>query len=319
MKRLKRIGRIAVIPLVILVLVIGCVFIVKIAFAEPLDTYHSEWQLVRETADEDGASFSAVYDLTGVSGHNGNFAGKDSNSVANGGPFHISSRGIGTDSLEGYSSGTKWMFVFCGKNYNNVDDTFSFNLVGWSKTNGMLQNICEGDCVLGTQAVVIYPDGGDALGELISETGVTYTHNTKTFTDTSDTGAFDGAVAGMLARVTSDGGFTDAITQITTVTDANIFICSGLSSTADKTNATVQVNPAFWVDTINVDEITKWSSVPDANSSMLNVGVINSGDNEVACLIVDLAGIEWIQFVIYEADAATSEESGDITVYGRPR
>ena len=148
---------------------------------------------------------------------------------------------------------------------------------------------------------------------------------TKTFTDTSDTGAFAGAVVGMLARVTSDGGFTNSIQALTTVTDANIFICTGLTSAADKTNATVQINPAFWADTINIDETTKWSgALADPNTiggyyqMEGTVSVLNSGDDEVALLVLDLAGLEWIQFVVYAADAATSEESGDITVYGRP-
>jgi len=45
--------------------------------------------------------------------------------------------------------------------------------------------------------------------------------------------------------------------------------------------------------------------------------VINNADNEVANLVVDLTGLEWIQFVIYDADAETGEEAGNISVYGR--
>ena len=293
----------------------------KPAKAEPVDTYHSSWHLVRETADEDGASFAAVYDLTGVGATTGNFASKDSSTVANGGPFHIIANqgGIGNP----YSPGSKWMFTFCGENYNNVDDTFSFNLVGWSRTDGMLQTIAVGDCVLGTQAVVTYPDSGDALGALISETAVTYTHATKKFTDTGDTGAFTGAVVGMLARVTGTG-YTDAISQITTVTDANNIICSGLTSTGNGTDSTLQINPAFWADTINLDDQTRWSgSLADPNTATGyyqmsgTLAVINSGNNEVAGLVVDLTGMEWVQFVIYDADAATGEQAGNVTVYGR--
>ena len=318
MKAIKKYGRATVAGILLLAVVVGMVFLVYPVKAEPVDTYHSSWHLVRETADEDGASFAAVYDLTGVGTTNGHFADKDSSTVANGGPFHIVSRPIRMQTgqyAEGISAGGKWMFAICGKNYNNTDDTASFNVVGWSKTNGMLQNICEGSIVLGTQAVVVYPDGGDALGELINETGVTYTHATKTFTDTGDTGAFDGAAVGMLARVTGTN-ITDAIVQVTTVTDANIIICSGVTSTDNTTDATVQINPAFWADTITLDETTKWSGSCDPNTNT-QIAVWNSGDNEVALLVIDTTGLEWIQFVFYDCDAATGDEAGDITVFGR--
>ena len=204
------------------------------------------------------------------------------------------------------------MFAICGENFNDVDDTFSFNLVGWSKTNGMLQNILEGNGVIGTQAVIIYPDGGDALGRTISETGVAYTHSTKTFTVTNR--GFDGALEGMMARVTGSG-FTDEIVNITTVTDVNIIICDVTSTSTDATDATVQINPAFWADTITLDETTKWPM--DMGGDGNNVQVYNSGDNEVAVIVVDLTDIEWIQWIIYDADAATGEQAGNITVYGR--
>ena len=296
----------------ILALVIIAGFLPNVA-AEPPYAFHSEWVLVRETADEDGGSFAAVYDLTGLSAtiSGGNFAGKDSSTVVNGGAYQISPRA-------GVSN--RWMFVFCAKNYNNVDDIFSFNLVGWSKTNGMLQNIVEGDCVIGTQAVVVYPDSGDALGELISETGVTYATSNDVYTVTNE--GFDGAVVGMLARVITDNdsNLTSGFYQVTTVTDTNNIRMSGTTS-SNGTTCSVQMNPAFWVDTINIDETTKWTSTiahdaaASGNKGVLEV--INSGDNEVAALVVDLTGIEWIQFVVYVADAATSEEAGDITVYGR--
>lgn len=320
--RVKRRGLTALFIVLILTsaVLIGIVCL-KIAKAEPIDTYHSSWQLVRATADEDGASFAAVYDLTGVGATNGHFADKDASTVASGGPFRI--RPISDPGRsEGFSPGQKWMFAFCGENFNNTDDTFSFNLVGWSRTNGMLQNIAEGDGVLGTQAVVVYPDdGSDAMGGLINETSVVYTHATKTFTVTNQ--GFTGAVAGMLVRVTGSN-LTSGIVQITTATDANNIICSGVTSTNNNTNSTVQGNPAFWADTINLDQTTKWASaIADPNMAAGygklpgTLGVINSGDNEVACLIVDLTGLEWIQFVIYDADGETGEEAGNITVYGR--
>ena len=310
------------ITLVILLIIVCTIsyaltWAVRVARAEPIDTYHSGWNLVRETADEDGTTFAAVYDLTGVGTTNGNFASKDTSTVLTGGAFHIPT--LAERQGVGYSRGSKWVFAICGKCYNDVDDTFSFNVVGWSKDNGMLHNICEGDGVLGTQAVVVYPDADDAHGALISETAVVYTHGTTTFTVTNE--GFDGAVVGMLARVTGTD-LTNEIVQITTVTDVNIIICSGVTSADNNTDSTVQVNPAFWTDTINLDELTKWSAAgaADPNSNMManNVAILNSGDNEVALLVIDLAGLEYIQFVFYDCDAATGDEAGDLTVYGRP-
>jgi len=297
-----RMGKAAVAVILIMVLVVLAVGVILPAIAAPLDTYHSSWHLVRETADEDGATFAAVYNLT----TEGNFANKDSSTVAAGGPFKITSFNVGIGD-EGYSPGSAWIFAICGKNYNNVDDTFSFNIIGWSKTNGMLQNIAEGDGVLGTQAVIVYPDGGDAVGELVSETSVAYDHTggaqATYFTVTNE--GFDGAVAGMLAYVTGTN-ITSGYYQVTIVTDANN-VKIAVTATDDNTDSTVQINPAFWADTINLDETTKWPSV----------AVYNSADNEMAFIVVDTIGLEWIQFVIYDADAATGEEAGDLTVYGR--
>lgn len=318
MKQVMRIGRV-ILP------ILACLFVIAILLtqipvkAEPLDTYHSGWYLIRETASEDGASFSAVYDLT----IEGNFANKDSSSVLNGGAFKIPSIDTGID-YKHYSPGSKWMFAFCGENFNNTDDTFSFNLIGWSKTNGMLQVLAEGDCVLGTQAVVVYPDGGDALGATCSETSVSYDHTggtqSKYFTVTNE--GFDGAIVGQLAYVTGTN-ITSGYYQVLVVTDTNN-ISIDVTASDDNTNSTVQINPAFWADTINLDETTKWGgALADPNTIYGyyqmpgTIAVINSGDNEVACLIVELTGIEWIQFVLYVCDAATNEEAGNVTVYGR--
>lgn len=274
-----------------------------VAVADTVDSYHSSWHLVRASADEDGATFAAVYDLT----TSGNFANKDSSTVANGGPFKITSKATSPRRGEGASAGGAWMLSLAGKNYNNVDDTFSFTLVGWSKLNGMLQVLCEGDAVLGTQAVVLYPnDGSDALGELVSVTAGTYTHGTTTFVDTADVGGFAGTVAGMMAYVTGSN-LTDGYYQVTTVTDANTIIMSGMASTNNNTDSTIQINPAFWADTINLDETTKLPSV----------SVLNSGDNETAMISVDTTGLEWIQLVVYDADAATGEQAGDVAAFGR--
>lgn len=300
---------------IILGIFVALVLLVRTVFAEPLETYHSGWHLIRETASEDGATFAAVYDLTGATASlSPNFANKDSATVALGGPFRIVAKDAAGRFGMPISGGGKWVFAICGENFNNVDDTFSFNAVGWARGNGMLQVLCEGNGVLGTQAVVVYPDGGDAMGALISETGVTYTHGTTTFTTTGD--GFAGAVVGMLARVTGTNITNNEIVQVTTVTDNNIIICSGVTSTDNNTDSTVEINPAFWVDTLTLDETTKW---PKQQGDLTGTAVYNAGgDNEVALLVIELQGIEFVQFVIYDADGATGEQAGNLTVYGRP-
>jgi hypothetical protein len=193
------------------------------AKADPLDTWHSSWHLVRETATEDGANFAAVYNLDA---NEGNFASMDSSSVANGGPFRITSAYVGRPSYEGQSPGAVWLFSICGGLSDN--DTFSFDVVAWSKTNGPLQVICTGDGVIGTQDVVLYPD--------------------------------DSAAA------------------------TNI----------------------WWADTLNLDATNRWPGV----------AVYNSGNNNIAMLAIDTTGIEYIQFVVYDADGSGTE-ANNLTVYGR--
>lgn len=292
------------------------------AYTAPVDQYHSSWHLVRESANEDGATFAAVYDLTGVDQTiAGNFASKNTSTVINGGAFKITSVDAGLGANEGYSAGTKWMFVISAKNFgvgadNVIDNTLSFTMVGWSKTNGMLQVIAEGDCVIGTQAVIIYPDGGDAVGETISMTAVTYTHGSETF---SKTGIGIGVAAGDIVYVTGTN-ITNGYYAVTSRTDDTV-VCTGMSSTDNNTDSTLDTNPAFWVDTISLDETTKWTSVINgAGSDSGNKGIleiINSGDNEVCAIVADLTGIEWVQFVVYDADAASGVEAGAVSVYGR--
>jgi hypothetical protein len=189
-------------------------YVVRPLFAEPLDTYHSSWHLVRAVAAEDAADFATALALATSKG---DYANKPS------GAFRISSRYAGSRA-EGYSPGSKWMFAICGTDADN--ETFSFNVVGWAKTNGMAQIICEGNGILGSQDVVIYPGGSTATN-------------------------------------------------------------------------------GFWADTISLDETTKWPSV----------AVYNSGDNEVAIIVIETTGLEWIQFIVY--DAGGGAEAASIGVYGR--
>ena len=120
------------------------------AKAEPLDTYHSGWHLIRDTADEDAADFLTALPLTTSEG---DFANKPT------GAFRILSKRAGSRN-QGFSAGGAWQIVFSGSTTDGDDDseTFSYTLVGWAKLNGMAQVICEGAGAIGLQDVVLYPD-----------------------------------------------------------------------------------------------------------------------------------------------------------------
>lgn len=62
----------------------------------------------------------------------------------------------------------------------------------------------------------------------------------------------------------------------------------------------------LWADTINLDATDTWPSV---NS-------FNNGNDSVSILCVDLTGLEYIAFVIYDANGTA--EASTIGVYGRP-
>ena len=210
-----RYGRIVISTILLLMITTGLMLCLLPAQAEPLDTYHSPWNVIRATATEDGANFAAVYDLAGGEG---NFANKGATA------FHITPMRSGA-TQGGVSKGGAWDLAICGGLADN--DTFSFTIVAWSQLNGMLQVIAEGNGIIGTQDVVIYPVGGTAT---------------------------------------------------------NI----------------------WWADTLVLDETTKWKSV----------SVLNSGDNEIAMIHIDMAGWEWVQVVIYDADGSGTE-ANNLTVFGK--
>ena len=223
--------RIDVILLVFIVMIIGAIIypVLHVAEAVPRDTYQASWQLVRETATEDGADFATVYALATSKG---DFANKDSSSVAAGGPFRIKSQR--SDLGQYQSFGDHWHFIICGGLAD--DDDFSFNIVGWASDNGPAQIIAEGDGVIGTQDVVLFPDDG------------------------------------------------------------------------------VAATNTWWADTITLDETTKWTT---AAGGANGVSVFNSGDNEIAVIQLYPQGLEWIQFVFYDADDSQAGEADPLTVYGR--
>ncbi len=216
MRTFKNVGKAALAVMLLTAIVISMAVLVRIVKAAPVDTYHSRWERIKDSATEDGANFATTIDLAS---NEGVWASKTSEA------YHIKTTSMG----QGYgaSIGGAWVFAFYGTTTN--DDTFSFTLVGWAQENGMAQIICEGDGILGTQDVVTEPNG-------------------------------------------------DAITN------------------------------GLWADTINLDETTKWPSV----------AVYNSGDNQVAIIVVDLTGLEWIDFVTYGVDGGTSGGEADtLGVYGR--
>jgi hypothetical protein len=226
MKRIMRFGKALIAPLFIPLLIIVAVIIgfvlVRKVFAEPVDTYHSSWHLIRTLDTEDAADFATALALATNAG--------DFDSIPSD-AFRITSHSAGIGPHEGMSPGGAWMLVFGCSTTDTDDDseTFSFTLVGWAKTNGMAQVICEGDGAAGTQDVVTYPGASSA-------------------TDANDT----------------------------------------------------------WADTLNLDETTKWPSVAVYNAS---------GDNEVAILVFDTTGLEYIYPFIY--DAAGTAEATAVAVYGR--
>lgn len=215
-----RIGKATIAGILLAICLIAGVMLHKIVMAEPLDSYHTEWRLIRETATEDAANFAAVYDLAAAEG---DFASKDSSTVAAGGPYQIVPK---PTNFGGASPGAVWQFAISGGLAEN--DTFSFVIAAWSRTNGMLQVIAEGDGIIGTQDVVLYPD--------------------------------DSATA------------------------TNI----------------------WWADTLNLDATTLWPGIASKNS----------GNNQVAFILIDTTGIEWLQFIIFDAGGGGTE-ANNITVFGR--
>ena len=70
----------------------------------------------------------------------------------------------------------------------------------------------------------------------------------------------------------------------------------------------------WWADTLTLDALTQWTTTqgqPDLR--LLNAG----GANQIAVIEIVTRGIEWIQFVIYDALSAQGGEADPITVFGR--
>lgn len=193
---MKKRNVVAVIIVMLLLLVMGA--------ASLKVTYHSPYAVLRAEADED----STALDLTSK----GNFGNKPAGAVelkAN-------------DSYEGLQNYVE--LIFCGGAAANK--TFNYKVYAWRKYNGPAMLVCTGTGTLGTQAVVVYPQLGNATSK-------------------------------------------------------------------------------FWADTLTVAD--RW--LTDVTSTD------TTGNNEVAKLVFDTCGYEWLYVEISSADGATGNEAGDVSVY----
>lgn len=114
-----------------------------------LDTTRIEYRVLRAEADED----SSTIDLTSE----GNFANM---------PAGYEKIMIRND---GGGSGVNMMeLVFCGG--SAADKTFTYTIYAWRTKNGMVRMFATGTGTLGTQAVVVYPQGGTATSKYWADT-----------------------------------------------------------------------------------------------------------------------------------------------------
>ena len=114
-----------------------------------LDTARIEYRVMRAEADED----ATMLDLT----TKGNFANIPSGRLV-----------IDTRS-DGGGSGVNMMeLVFCGG--AAADKTFTYKIYAWRAKNGIARMVATGAGTLGTQAVIVYPQGGAATSKFWADT-----------------------------------------------------------------------------------------------------------------------------------------------------
>lgn len=132
----------------------------------PLDTIHEQLYALRAEADED----TDLLDLT----TEGNFANKPTTAVQ-----------WKTATPRAGHGGNGMEVSFIGG--DAADDTFTYKLYGWRTGNGAARLAATGTGTLGTQAVVVYPQGGTATSKFWADTlTVTSTWNlTVTSSDTT--------------------------------------------------------------------------------------------------------------------------------------
>ena len=122
-------------------LVLGVLVVLSLGAFYALDTYHCDLLLLRAEADED----SSTIDLT----TKGDFAQKPSAAV----------RLSTTGDRVGHGGNAVELF-FCGG--DTANDTFTYTVYAWRRTNGPVRLVATGTGTLGTQAVVKYPHSSSA-------------------------------------------------------------------------------------------------------------------------------------------------------------
>jgi len=110
-------------------------------------TVHQPYHILRAEADEDTA-----IDLTTA----GAFASKPASAIR----LPVTGGGVSTVNAI--------QIAFIGG--DTANDTFNWRLYGWRKDNGPAELIANGTGILGTQAVVTYPQGGTATDKFWADT-----------------------------------------------------------------------------------------------------------------------------------------------------
>ena len=71
----------------------------------------------------------------------------------------------------------------------------------------------------------------------------------------------------------------------------------------------------FWADELNLDATTKWTK---AEGGANGISAFNdSAADDIAVIQLYPQGLEWIQFIFYDADDSQGGEADPMTVYGR--
>lgn len=146
-------------------LVLGILFSFSIGAFYALDTFHCDFRLLRAEANENASTI----DLTSE----GNFANKPSSATR----LTARDEGIG-------HGGNAVELIFCGG--DAADDTFTYTVYTWRRRNGPVRMVATGTGTLGTQAVVVYPQGGTATSKFWADT-LSVTHRWLTTVASTDT------------------------------------------------------------------------------------------------------------------------------------
>lgn len=118
---------------------------------DSLSTEHVGLVRVRPEGNEDGSSLADAFDLT----TEGDFAQKGTLVKAGGNVWALPVRDNST------SPANSAHFYFSGGSAANK--TFNAACFAYRTSNGPAQKVCEVVVTLGTQAMVVYPDTGDAV------------------------------------------------------------------------------------------------------------------------------------------------------------